>query len=234
MWCQRETLRAIGLDTDIFAGIPEMRRRALGAEAARLTADNFAAIGHAARRRALLAVAVCDLEPVVLDAAIETFDRFVGRLHRRDRGRRAERLLANQRAVEAHLEFLARLCETIVAADEKDESPTATIAQITPLSTPPDIAQNARALKRQTRIDYGAIARNNLGQIRRVVGALLDGCTFEEHSGPHFVKMFDCLKEFYADGSQKPPSSVVLTLRGRRWLASMFEDNAFQMAAYEF
>jgi TnpA family transposase len=231
---QRATLRCIGLDAGVFAGISDKRRHALGAEAARLTADNFEAIGKASRRRALLAVAVIDLEPTILDAAIETFDRFVGQMHRRDKNRRAERLLENQRAVEEHLDLLARLCDAVSAAHAKGEDPTPQIAGVIPLATLPAIAQSARALKRQTRIDYGVIARNHLSQIRRVVGALLKVCVFEEPSGPHFLKMLDCLKTFYEDDAKTQPDSVILTLRGRRWIASMFENNDFQMAAYEF
>jgi hypothetical protein len=82
-------LRSLQLDPTAAEGVHPERLRQLAREGARLSAQHLRAISPS-RRRAILVATVLEAIPTLTDAAIDMFDRLIGKLFRKSEQRQAE------------------------------------------------------------------------------------------------------------------------------------------------
>src|SRR5690348_190029 len=110
-----DALRALDLPADVLADVPAHRVDRLRREGERRHAEDLLASGET-RRLAILAACAAGWRALLVDAAIETHDRILGRLYRQAERRRDETLEGERGDVAATLKGLAAAGGALVAA----------------------------------------------------------------------------------------------------------------------
>jgi TnpA family transposase len=230
---QVQLLRSLQLDPTAAEGVHPERLRQLAREGARLSAQHLRAISPS-RRRAILVATVLEAIPTLTDAAIDMFDRLIGKLFRKSEQRQAEAFQRDARAINDKVRLFARIGEALLESKRLGCDPFDLVGAVIPWDRLAASVEEAKQLVRPDGPDYLAIATRGHAIIRQIGPLFLGAFDFRAvPAAASALRAIKMLRAYYDAGRRTWPASLPTGFIKRSWHDAVMTPQGLDRKAYE-
>jgi TnpA family transposase len=211
------TVRALGFDPALAAGVQPERFRKLAREGARFTAQHLRAL-LPLRRRATLVATVLDAAARLTDDGVELFDRAVGRMFRRAEVREQDAVLRDARAVNDKVRLLAKLGAALIQARDAKADLGAAITDAIGWDRLARGVAEAERLVRPDKADLPALAARAWPVLHRLGPLFLRSFQLRAvAAAATTLRAVEALRVSYESGGRHWPQSLPVAFLRRPW-----------------
>lgn len=230
---RRKHLLSLRLDPAVAEGVHPERTRQLAREGARLSAQHLAALS-VLRRSAVLVATVLDTTVRLTDDAVGLCDRLMGRIFLRAERREEAALIRDRRAINDKVRLLARLGDTLIAANANGSDPIVEIGRVIGWEVLASSVAEAKRLVRTDGPDRTAIVARGHTVLRTVGPRFLQSLTFRAlPASAGVLTGIETLRQYYAGGRRSWPKDAALGFVPKSWRATVVTSDGVDRRAYE-
>jgi TnpA family transposase len=228
-----DALRALGLPADVLADVPAHRADRLRREGERRHAEDLLASGET-RRLAILAACAAGWRALLVDAAIETHDRILGRLYRQAERRRDETLEGGRGDVTATLKGLAAAGGALVAAREAGNDLEAAVEAATTWTAFERLVRTAARLTERAEADPIDFLTEGYARLRRYAPRFLAGLDLRAApSAKPLLTAIGLLRRMNTEGARDVPAEAPRGFVRPKWRARVFREGGTDRRYWE-
>jgi hypothetical protein len=198
-------VRGIRLDDDAFAGIPAHRVTRLRREGERLYADGLKEL-PSDRRLAILAACLVEWRAALVDAALESHDRVIGRFLRAAERRRDERLRGERRGVTETLRLFAEIGGALIEARRSGRDAFEALEDVLAWPAFEARVRDAARLTGAVDVDDLDVLLGAYAQVRRYAPRFLEAFRFQGAAAAQaLLQGVELLRRLNARGERRVP-----------------------------
>ena len=226
-------VRGIRLDDDAFAGIPAHRVTRLRREGERLYADGLKEL-PSDRRLAILAACLVEWRATLVDAALESHDRIIGRFLRAAERRRDERLRGERRGVTETLRLFAEIGGALIEARRSGRDAFEALEDVLAWPAFEARVRDAARLTGAVDVDDLDVLLGAYPQVRRYAPRFLEAFRFQGAAAAQaLLQGVELLRRLNARGERRVPDDAPTRFVRGRWAKRVFRDGRVDRRAYE-
>lgn len=212
-----QAIQDLGLAVAVVDTLPPARRQSLSREGNRVAVHNLRLFTDA-RRYAVMAITLLELEQTLADDALGMHDRIIGRVLQRGKRQQAESLQADTKRIKQALGMFAALGKALIDARARQHEPWAVIEAAVPWDQLCAMIDGIETLGQPRRLDPLGFIEAYYPQIRRYAPALLDQFDFQAApGGEEVLAALDLLKKMNATGKRKLPEDAPTSFITAKW-----------------
>ena len=228
-----DALRALDLPADALADVPAHRVDRLRREGSGATRRIRSASGGT-RRLAILAACAVGWRALLVDAAIETHDRILGRLYRQAERRRDETLEGGRGDVTATLKGLAAAGGALVAAREAGNDLEAAVEAATTWTAFERLVRTAARLTERAEADPIDFLTEGYARLRRYAPRFLAGLDLRAApSAKPLLTAIGLLRRMNTEGARDVPAEAPRGFVRPKWRARVFREGGTDRRYWE-
>ncbi len=226
-------IRELALTAAIVDSLPLARRQSISREGNRVAVHNLRLFSDA-RRHALMAVTLLELEQSLVDDALDMHDRIISRVLRLGKRRHADTLQADAKQIKQALGMFTILGKALIEAREQRRAPWEIIEATVSWEGLCSIVEMVEALQQPGRLDPLGFVDALYPQIRRYAPAMLEQLEFQAAAGGEEVlAAIDLLKAMNVMGKRKLPEDAPTSFVPAKWEPSVRADDGLDRHYYE-
>lgn len=210
-------IRELNLAPAVIDGLPLARRQGLSREGNRVAVHNLRLFSDA-RRYALMAVTLLELEQALVDDALGMHDRVIARVLRQSKRRQADALQTDARQIKQALGMFTTLGKALIAARDRQCEPWESIEAALSWDELCSMIDVIESLEQPRRLDPLGYVDAFYPQIRRYAPAMLDQLDFQAAAGGEDVlAAIKLLETMNATGKRKLPADAPMSFVSQKW-----------------
>ena len=212
-----EFIRALGLDADVTRTVHQNRLKHLALEGSKLAAHHVNDF-EPARRHATLVATLLDRMATLTDAALEMFDRMVGKTFQRATLAQNELQLKHGKAINEKVLLYERIGRALIQARDEKTDPFLQIEKILPWTQFVESVGEAKRLAQPEPFDAMHLLKASSEGLRAISYPLFDGFVFSAAPvAEDTLKAIALLRDLKARGKRNLPEDAPVSFVKAKW-----------------
>jgi hypothetical protein len=210
-------IRELNLSAAVLENLPLKRQQGLSREGMRVAAQNLRLFADA-RRYAVMAVTLLDLEKALVDDALDMHDRIMTRVLRQGKQRQAETLQSDAKQIKQALGMFASLGKALIEARDQQREPWESIEAVLSWDALCSMIDTIETLGQPRRLDALGYVDAFYPQIRRYAPTMLKELDFQAAAGGEDVlAAIRLLETMNATGKRKLAEDAPMSFVSSKW-----------------
>ncbi len=228
-----ETMRAVGLPTDLERAVHQRRLVQLAREGAQMSAQHLRDRAET-RRYATLVAVLLDTQATVTDQILEMHDRMIGKLFSEAKRTHLHAFQEQGKAINEKVRLYARVGHALIDARQSGTDPFAAIEAVVPWATFTQRITGADQLAQPAAFDHLPLIADGYRQVRRYAPRLLDCVAFHAAPVAHTIlEGIDTLRAMHQANARVVPKDAPTGFVKPRWEPHVLQDGGIDRRFYE-